>query len=253
MSKLSLSLIIWGMLVLQVSARHGETPVQCEERYGAAITNLLGNTDVEQVAIYKKDALNIIVVFIKGIDNKVTADLIFYTRAQPYDPLFYRVPAMSEEDEATILATVKGQWEKYKPAQQLAGPKYVGGSSTVTGQKVIGTKPTVKTMSSGPGIYAATSEKVAKAVQDVLQLVYPRELPPTAAHGRSRRLRESEVTKELSCTVVPISHNGLHLYAFRTIQGVAICSDGNISRMTKWVEFIRGKNAAPAPKPLTGL
>lgn len=232
MSRLTISLLIWGMLVLHASARHGETPSQCEARYGAAVTNLPGNADIEQVAIYRKDDLNITAIFIKGYDNKVTVEMIFYTRAQPFAPSLSLAPNMSAEDEATILGTVKGQWETDKPTQQLAGPKHFGGSSTITGQRTIGTKPNTKAMTSGPGVYATTSEKVAKAVQNVLQLVYP---------------------KEVSYTAAPISHNGLHLYAFRTIHGIAICSDQNISRMTKWAEYIRGQNAKPIPKSLDGL
>jgi hypothetical protein len=50
-----------------------------------------------------------------------------------------------------------------------------------------------------------------------------------------------------------ISHNGLHVFAFRILHGVAICSDDKIPALTKWEAHMSELKAKPAPKTITGL
>ena len=233
MAKIILSVLIWGFLVGDTFARYGETPEQCVERYGAATTNLPGYADVDQVAVHSKDGLSITVFFTRGYDKKITAGMIFYTPAKPFSYGFSCVKDMALDDENTILATVKGQWSQDKPTIGLEKAKPAGGNVNSIGRIFPNsTIPKVTPISNGSGIIGATGEKVAKALPDVLRIIFPRE------------------TRYIP---IPISHNGLHIFAFRILHGVAICSDDKIPAISNWAEYIREQKVMPASKPISGL
>ncbi|MEI7879704.1 MAG: hypothetical protein WCI95_02400 [bacterium] len=147
MAKLIVSLLVWVGLVGAAFARFGETPEQCIERYGAAVTNLPGFGDIERVAIHSNDNITITVVFMRGYDNKITARSIFYTRVKPFAYDFSSVKDMAAEDENTILATVKGQWNQEKPAKGLEGAKPAGGNVNSIGRIVPNLWPFWRTLS----------------------------------------------------------------------------------------------------------
>lgn len=232
MTKIILSVLIWGFLVGDTFARYGETPEQCVERYGAAVTNLPGYGDVDQVAVHSKDDLSITVFFIRGYDKKITAGMIFYSQQKPFSG-YTLFKDMAVDDENTILATVKGQWSQDKPTVGLEKAKPAGGNVNSMGRiSPNSTIPKITSISNGSGIIGATGEKVAKALPDVFRIIYPR---------------------EIKYTPTPISHNGLHIFAFRVLHGVAICSDDKIPAISNWAKYIRDQNVKPASKPISGL
>ncbi len=233
MGKIIASLLIWAVLCGESFARFGETPEQCIERYGAAVTNLPGHGDVERVAIHTKDDLSITIVFFRGSDNKSTAGLILYSKAKPFSPGFSSVSDIAPENEAVILSTVKGQWTQDKPAKGLEGAKPFGGNIYSSGRIVPSSTLLKNTpISTGPGITAERSDKVAKAVQDFLPILYP---------------------NEASYTPSPISRNGSRIFSYRVLHGVVICSADIISGITLWADHARVRNVTPAPKTITGL
>jgi len=223
MSKIILLLMIFGVLAGKAFARFGETPEQCEERYGAALTNLPGYSDVERVAIHKKDNLTITVVFFRSNDKPTTAGLIFYSLAKPFSYGFSCVLDLTPEDEDAILSTVEGQWSQDKPAKELAGPKPFSSNVNSLSHILPGSSIPKKTpISTGSGITSGMAGKVAQAVQGVLPLIYPH---------------------EITYTPVPISHNGSRIFSFRVLHGVAICSADRISGLNQWAEYTRQRKA----------
>ncbi len=233
MNRILLSLLILGVLAGNALARFGETPDQCVERYGAAITNLPGHADVERISIHTKDDLFIAIVFFRGADNPSTAGLIFYSRAKPFAHGYSAAANLEPENENIILATVKGLWSEDKPVKGLEGPKAFGSINTSSGRTFSNNAiPKVKPISNSPGITAGTGSKVAKAVQDVLHVIYP--------HASS-------------LTLISLGHNGPRLFAFRVLHGVAICSADKISSLTQWTEHTQELKAKPARTPIIGL
>ncbi len=233
MGKFIVAALIWAVLCGESFARFGETPEQCVERYGAAVTTLPGHGDVERVAIHSKDNLSITIVFFRGADNKSTAGLIFYSSAKPFSPVFYFGSDIAPENEVVILSTVKGQWTQDKPVKGLEGAKAFGGNKNSIGRLVpSSTLPKNTPISNGPGITAERSDKVAKTIQDFLRIIYP---------------------NEVTYTLVPISHNGARIFAYRVVHGVAICSVDTIPGLSLWIDHKRALNVTPAPKPVTGL
>jgi hypothetical protein len=233
MSKFIVSLLIWGLFIGHAFARYGETPEQFAVRYGIAITNLPACADVEWVAIHSKDDLFITAIFLRDIDGKARARFIFYSRSQPFSPFPSSGPDMTQEDETVILATIKGQWTLETPAKTLAGPKYFGGNANSMSRVMPNNSiPDKKSIGFSSGILADTGDKVSKAVQEVLHVIYPH---------------------NYSYTTSLISHNGPKLFAFRALHGVAICTAEKIPSISGWTNFIRGQNAKPVPKPITGI
>jgi len=228
-----IALLIWGILLGNAHARFGETPEQCIERYGVAVTNLPGYADVERVAIHKKDELTITVVFFRGKDNQITAVLIHYTRAKPLLRYHSFAPDITQEDVDAILGTVEGQWTLDKPAIQLAGPKpFSSNIYSASRFRPDSTIPTKTPITNGSSITSGMSDKVAQSVQGVLSMIYP---------------------NEITYTTTPISHNGPRLFSFRVLHGVAICSADKISSINQWANYTRQQSVKPTPKPILGL
>ncbi len=225
------ALLVWVVLAGEASARFGETPDQCLLRYGRTVTNLAGYASVERVAIHTKGDLFITIVFFKGDDSKPTAGLILYSMLKPLSYLNQPVADLLPEDEKGILATVEGPWKMdgpgkadAPPLKQLSSPKTLSGTKHTLGSS----GPKVKPITTSAGIKADSGDKMAKAIEDVLPLLYFR---------------------QPSYTPVPLSQNGLRIFSYRVLNGIVICSSDKIPALAQWAAHQREEIAKSVAVP----
>ena len=57
------------LLCLPAAARLGETPAQCQQRYGDPVRELAGNNGVAMARFYSKQGMEIIAVFVGPSTN----------------------------------------------------------------------------------------------------------------------------------------------------------------------------------------
>ena len=203
---------------LTTHARLGETPDQCEQRYGKHVLEIAGHGVVPFCRIYEKQDLKIAAVFIKGRASPKVGCILYSTHREVGVWLTRR--KLTKEEQDSLLATVPGQWKfpSASPAPTLQG----GGP-----RRELSVKPN----SIGDSRMRASLD----AAENMMQALYPCSI--------SRGLKE-------------VGRNGPDKYAFTFNGGIAITyckvSDAIIA-WSKAVEAQRAEARKPDPKELKGF
>lgn len=94
---------------LTAFARIGETPAQCNARYGASITNVVGSGDILGFSEYCKDGINVVTVFNRK--NK-KACFVMYSRGtlRTSDSRHSSISFLKENEIASFLASLPDSW-----------------------------------------------------------------------------------------------------------------------------------------------
>lgn len=199
-------------------ARLGETPDQCEQRYGKAVREIPGRGPIEYCRVYRKDGISISAVFIKGRTTP-KAGCILYTTHQG-DSTYSRTRKLTSEEQQSLLQTVPGTWTlpRNEPAPILQGGGRV---------RELSVKPN--------GIRDSRLKAVRDASSAALNTVYP--------YGP--QLSPAE-----------IGHNGLDKYAFTIYGGMALTYFNAADAIVEWsraIEAQRKEDRKPDSKKFKGF
>jgi len=207
----------------------GETPKECQQRYGAAVTNYAGHGNLDGVAIYVKDDISVTAFFTKAADKSVRATLIIYAHIQPdiQTPSAFR-SEFTEAQQAALLATVPGRWSGYDPPPTLAGRP--------AALKPISTEPSLTIR------HRNLAANVLGIAMKALRSLAPTNLSPT--------------DREILSPPAHIAHNGPRLFAYRMAGRIAIFSMDGADPIRLWAERVASERTAaqtPPEKKLSGF
>jgi hypothetical protein len=217
-------IIVWALVLSSsAEARLGETVEECQRRYGAAVTNYPGHSDLGSVAVYVKDGISVTALFTKRAGSDARASMVIYSRLRPdARGVVIPPPEINEKEQAALLETVAGRWENYDPPPGLAG------------------KPNkVVPVSTQPSITIRQRDATEEVLKKVVEALYA---PPISIWTHS--------------TPKNIAHNGSKVFAFRVARGVAICSQDGAEAIRAWADRVISDRSAvrkPPEQKLSGF
>jgi hypothetical protein len=206
------------LLNLPAAARLGETPTQCNERYGVPVREIAGGNGVAGARVYNKQGMEIIAIFVTRISLDPCVGMILYNTNTNR---ITRVGAMKAEVESPLLTTVPGRWEPYAAPPTL--------NSSTQGKQM---RPTTSQLEQ----YRETCRLTLDAIVKVLY-------PPSVYPG-------------MVALPPDIGHIGTDKFAFRVADGLAIVSYNAVPAIQKWSEGLprrTTKRPAPLPNDLSGF
>ena len=218
-----ISWVLIGLIgvVQTATARLGETPAECQRRYGEAVANYPGHADVAGVSVYVKDDISVTAIFTKNRVKGTRASMIIYSRLRPDRPRgLFLGPQIAENEQNAILGTVPGRWEDYDSKQGLTR-----------------TRKNLKRISTTPSMLIKHRNATAEAVKKAVRAVY-------AAHAKDPLVWPRTSPKN-------IAHNGPKVFAFDVLRGVGICSFDATKAITTWADQLASERAN-AKKPPAG-
>jgi hypothetical protein len=182
----------------------GETPEECQQRYGQPVTNYPGHGDVVDVVVYLKDGISVSVFFVKVSSKDTCAGLVIYLRVRPDVPCSsFPPPEFTQDEQTSLLGTVTGRWDDHGYPPRLPG-----------------SLPKALPLSPAWSITARQRDTAAQTVQKVIGALYlPRQWP------------------WVSTTVKDVAHNGPKLFAFRAARGLVLCSYDHIAALARWADY----------------
>lgn len=215
-----ISWVLVGVIgvVQAATARLGETPAECQRRYGEAVAKYPGHAGVAGVSVYVKDGLSVVAFFTKSPVKGTRAGVVIYSRLRPdVQRGSYATPKITDGEQRTLLETVPGRWKSYNAPPGLEG------------------KPEgLKSISSRPSLLIKYRDATAKAVRRTVKTIYPANLDFwTGAPPEN------------------IAHNGSKTFAFRVARdrGVAICSYDATKAIAAWADrLVAEKQNAKKPQ-----
>jgi hypothetical protein len=211
--------LLYMMIAPHAWARLGETPAQCDRRYGAPTGSLPPEGDIVDVRLYRKDDVHVTVLFRRKPGRGDTACCIAYA---PYPPgsLHSFTPPFTDAQVKALLATVPGRWEDYGEPDGLKR-----------------TQAVAKTVGHPGGITGQRRDEVARMLESYGKATVRLFLPsPT--------------------TLSDLGHNGLSHFAFLVARQVVIATHDAASDIEAWskAQIERAKQTAEKEeKPLSGF
>ena len=218
MRQLLLGLTLTLCLQSLAFARLGETPEQCEKRYGKAIKEIPGHGLVDFCRLYEKKDIKISAIFIKGRTTPAVGCILYSTHRREGVWLINR--RLTADEQTGLLATVPGKWKlpSANPAPTLRG----GGP--------------VRELTVKPNSIGDSRMKESQAtISAVLDALYPCSL--------QRAIHE-------------LGRNGPDKYAFAFLGGIGITYHKASDAVVEWsksVQTQRAEDAKPDPKNVKGF
>ena len=210
--------LVSALTLSSAEARLGETPEECQRRYGAHLTERQGAGLVPMVRVYKNASFYITIAFAQKPHRPVTAGCVIYGKYAGR-MRWTQARRIEEAERDGLMATVAGKWQSYSVESKLARSAKRG----------------VKRMSVQPNQIALDRrDRASKALAAVSNLLMP-DRPPSGY------------------PIAPIAHNRSRTFAFMHGQQLALLSVDGVEALENWQQVLDSlpkeekRPAAPPP------
>ena len=205
-------------------ARIGETPQQCEDRYGKAVQEMPGAGNLKGIRVYWKDDTEITAFFTAAPYQTPRVGLIYY-RIGTNGEQRSQLPQYTDAQVKALLSTVDGVWSDYAPAPTLNAVKTDPYRTTTR------ITPTSSQLETRRG-------EASEAVHKAGVLVLPIPFAPSDSYP-----------------VTDFRHLSNTHFAFKVSNGVAIIAYDAVPAITGWATQKKLENVPekPAPRKMSGF